>query len=241
MFIEALLPSLALLALTIGPWSVLRRSRSGKNTNDQALNSKQETGLGNLITVFTSILLLTLLLYVDSKYETLGNWPWWARVVGYPIMLLGAPLMAASVTIAFQWLLEFGGCSHSIGSRFYCSLCSEEWWTATKLRPFTVWVRAVAAILLIFAIADHKSQYFTFLRIIVFLSTLAAFIDDVRERNLVWAAAMGVICLLFNPIEPIYLQRRYWLPIDLAAGLILGLSLFRPVKVVERPTAQQTT
>lgn len=78
----------------------------------------------------------------------------------------------------------------------------------------------IVGVLLLIAIFPLPYGYYTFLRLIVFISSLILTFH-LREKALYnLSLAMIVLAILFNPIIPVYLSREIWLPIDLAsAGL----------------------
>jgi drug/metabolite transporter (DMT)-like permease len=81
----------------------------------------------------------------------------------------------------------------------------------------------ITAVLLFIAVAHLPIGYYTFLRIAVTLSTgYLAFTEHRRVGLSIWVLLLGSICILFNPLVPIYLgSRSAWQPIDIGAGLVL--------------------
>jgi hypothetical protein len=63
--------------------------------------------------------------------------------------------------------------------------------------------------------------YYTLLRVVACgVFAVAAFIAFERKQQaLIWV--YGFMSVLFNPIFPVYLSKGIWLPVDIAAGLLL--------------------
>lgn len=82
----------------------------------------------------------------------------------------------------------------------------------------------IIGILLLTAIFPLPYGYYTFLRLIVFISSLIL-IFDLREKALHnLSLVMIVLAILFNPIVPVYLSREIWLPIDIASAFVFFYS-----------------
>ena len=81
----------------------------------------------------------------------------------------------------------------------------------------SVWY--IAAIFLFLGATSMPSEYYFFMRIVVFCSCLyVMFINFINDR-LPWVIAFAVICFVFNPILPIYLyDKTSWVIIDIVAA-----------------------
>ena len=86
--------------------------------------------------------------------------------------------------------------------------------------------RLVAAGMLFYALADHPYAYFTLLRFIVCTVASYCAVQANSQKNEQWTWVYGVIAVLFNPIIPIHLSRGLWIIIDLAAAIVILVSLF---------------
>lgn len=81
-------------------------------------------------------------------------------------------------------------------------------------------VSTVVGVLLLIAILPLPYGYYTFLRLVVFISGLFLAYRFYEQKQSGWAILLTGIALFFNPVIPIYLAREGWLPIDLiSAGL----------------------
>lgn len=98
--------------------------------------------------------------------------------------------------------------------------------------PFFI-VRVIAAIMLVVAFGEHPYAYYQMLRWVVCgVAAYGAFMAK-EKKNFPWAWVFGITAVLFNPIMPFYMQRETWQMFDLAAALMLIVSLFmfRPKKI----------
>lgn len=85
-----------------------------------------------------------------------------------------------------------------------------------------IWIFIIPAAFLLIGIADMPIGYYTFLRIVVCLSSgvIAYGSYSIEEKINFGAALFGVIALLFNPIFPVYLQdKEIWATIDILAAI----------------------
>ncbi|MBQ4819614.1 DUF6804 family protein [Aquimarina sp. MMG016] len=109
--------------------------------------------------------------------------------------------------------------------------------TIRYLIPIKV-ISTICACLLFAAVFNLPIEYYTILRIVVFIGSLL--IIDALVRKNIWVLVFGVIAILFNPIIPMYLYiKSYWIPIDIASGILFLLVLFfdkpkRETKKIEK-------
>lgn len=85
-----------------------------------------------------------------------------------------------------------------------------------------IWIFIIPAALLLIGIADMPIGYYTFLRIVVCLSSgvIAYGSYSIEEKISFRAALFGLIALLFNPIFPVYLQdKELWTTIDIISAI----------------------
>lgn len=81
--------------------------------------------------------------------------------------------------------------------------------------------------LLIFAIADLPSGYYTFLRIAVTIGAIAVIIQEFKGEITAWIIVFGIITIVFNPFIPIYLHdKEVWMVIDIIAAILFGVKAF---------------
>jgi hypothetical protein len=86
-------------------------------------------------------------------------------------------------------------------------------------------MRAVAAVMLFIAFADLPYAYYQALRWVVCGVTGYGAYMAYEGKNQTWAWAFGVTAILFNPIMPFYLERETWQLLDVAAAIMLFISL----------------
>lgn len=83
------------------------------------------------------------------------------------------------------------------------------------------------AVLLLLALTDLPIGYFTFLRIVVTIGSVAVVVTEFEKGINFWVIAFGLTGILFNPIFPIYLgDKSAWMPIDLIAAVLFGIKSF---------------
>ena len=85
-----------------------------------------------------------------------------------------------------------------------------------------IWIFLIPAALLLIGIADMPIGYYTFLRIVVCLSSgvIAYSSYSIEEKINFGTALFGLIALLFNPIFPVYLQdKELWTTIDIISAI----------------------
>ena len=90
-----------------------------------------------------------------------------------------------------------------------------------SLKPVSI----ICALLLFIAVLKLPIEYYTFLRIIIFIGAFLVIIS--LSKKGIWVILFGIIAILFNPIIPVYLYLKlYWIPIDIIAGILFLLVLF---------------
>lgn len=87
-------------------------------------------------------------------------------------------------------------------------------------------LRAVTILLLVFATRELPYDYYTILRLVVCgVSAYGCYIAHINKDR-VWYWIFGIIAFLFNPIVPIYLEKRTWVVIDLFVAGVFAVSIF---------------
>ena len=91
-----------------------------------------------------------------------------------------------------------------------------------KLMSFT------CAVLLLLAITQMPSGYYTFLRLAVTFGSVAIIIHDIKNLHAVWLVLFVIAALFFNPVIPVYFYKKMlWTPIDIVtATVFLGYGLY---------------
>lgn len=79
-------------------------------------------------------------------------------------------------------------------------------------------------------------DYYTFLRIVIFIGAGVALYHLFRNKIYYWTVVFGFILILFNPIFPVYLHRKsLWMPLDIITGILfLCLNFIKKKREVER-------
>lgn len=81
--------------------------------------------------------------------------------------------------------------------------------------------------LLLLAIAELPSGYYTFLRIAVFIATLIVIVAEFKNGISFRVIAFGIIAIVFNPLIPVYLNdKETWIPIDIISAVFFGVKSF---------------
>jgi len=94
-----------------------------------------------------------------------------------------------------------------------------------KYLTISVLARIITALLLIWALEAHPYSYYKILRwITAGVSLLCLSIAASHERK-VWTGILAVITVAFNPIVPLHLAKATWAYVDLAAAIILLVSV----------------
>ena len=85
-------------------------------------------------------------------------------------------------------------------------------------------------------------RYYTFLRIFVFIVSIACVYEEYRlSRDLTpWGIVFCVVGILFNPIFPIYLGKRLlWMPIDIIAAILFFVYLLNKEREEQNSTSER--
>lgn len=96
--------------------------------------------------------------------------------------------------------------------------------TATKMKTLLL----ICAGLLFIGLIDLPIGYYTLLRIVVTIGSVAVVVTEYEEEGLsFWVITFGLITILFNPLIPIYLNdKSAWMPIDIIGGIIFVIKSF---------------
>ena len=83
------------------------------------------------------------------------------------------------------------------------------------------------ATLLLLCIANLPIGYYTFLRIVVTIGSVAVVVTEFENGINFWVIIFGLVAILFNPLIPVYLgEKEVWIPIDLIAAILFGVKSF---------------
>ena len=75
------------------------------------------------------------------------------------------------------------------------------------------------SILCLIAVFKLPYGYYTFLRLSISVFSLVHIYHNRKDGYSILNITLLIILILFNPIVPIYLTRKIWLPIDILVGL----------------------
>ena len=85
-------------------------------------------------------------------------------------------------------------------------------------------IRIICAALLFIAVFNLPIEYYSFLRLVVFIGAIVMIMDNLK--NPPWLLIFILIAFLFNPIIPVYLLNKlYWIPIDIISGVFFLLPM----------------
>jgi hypothetical protein len=85
----------------------------------------------------------------------------------------------------------------------------------------------ICAGLLFVGLIDLPIGYYTLLRIVVTIGSVAVVITEFENRLNIWVITFGLIAILFNPLIPIYLNdKSIWMPIDIIGGILFIIKSF---------------
>lgn len=84
----------------------------------------------------------------------------------------------------------------------------------------------ITSVLLLIAIFPIKEySYFVLLRWVVCFSAIFVGYFLFQEKRYSWVWLMGIIAVLFNPIEPVHLNKGIWQVIDFVTAIIFIVAL----------------
>jgi hypothetical protein len=85
----------------------------------------------------------------------------------------------------------------------------------------------LCGILLLVGIADMPIGYYTLLRLVVTIGSVAVVVAEMEKGITPWVIAFGLLALLFNPFIPVYLNDKdAWVPIDLIGGVLFFIKAY---------------
>ncbi len=85
----------------------------------------------------------------------------------------------------------------------------------------------ICAGLLFVGLIDLPIGYYTLLRIVVTIGSVAVVITEFENGLNIWVITFGLIAILFNPLIPIYLNdKSTWMPIDIIGGMLFIIKSF---------------
>ena len=85
-------------------------------------------------------------------------------------------------------------------------------------------LKLITSGMLFLAIFQLPYGYYNLLRLVVTISSGISSFNAYENEKVGIAIIFAIICLLFNPIFPIYLDKSMWIPIDILVGVFFGVS-----------------
>lgn len=108
------------------------------------------------------------------------------------------------------------------------------------MKPFLIFC-AISCFVGIFRL---PIEYYTFLRILIFIGASIIIYNFLSFRQYYFSIIFLIILILFNPIIPIYLYRKsLWIPIDTITGILFLLVAFaeKPEQKSEEKMIEETS
>ena len=135
------------------------------------------------------------------------------------------------------------------GETCSCGLASpllekiSEFESLESLKPST-WLQLCAAVMLLIALGDFPSEYYVFLRVVVFIASIWNIKEYYFNSKNDDFAMFVVICsaitlVLFNPIVPIYLDKTEWVIPDILASIFFLVVAFKDYKITNNKSTNR--
>lgn len=94
--------------------------------------------------------------------------------------------------------------------------------TITKLKTLLL----ICAGLLFIGLIDLPIGYYTLLRIVVTIGSVAVVVTEYKNGLNFWVITFILIAIIFNPLIPIYLNdKSAWIPIDIITGILFTIKI----------------
>ena len=93
------------------------------------------------------------------------------------------------------------------------------------MKKFFKTITIISIFLLLSAILPLPYGYYMFLRLVIFICSLILAYNFYKFNSQYWAVIFGLISLIFNPIIPIYLDKKMWISIDIISAGLFFFSL----------------
>ncbi|WP_121906548.1 DUF6804 family protein [Ulvibacter antarcticus] len=96
----------------------------------------------------------------------------------------------------------------------------------TLLKSKNRLISLICAGMLLFALLNLPIEYYTLLRIVVFIGALLVVVENLKKLH--WLFIFLLIAILFNPVYPVYLlQKGIWMPIDLVCAALFVIEAIK--------------
>lgn len=94
--------------------------------------------------------------------------------------------------------------------------------------------KIIIAVLLFLAVLDMPYGYYTFLRLVVFISSSFFVYQNYKSEKMFWVWSFVLIALLFNPVFPIYLDKTLWVVLDILTGIFMLVSIKYSINIMRK-------
>lgn len=85
----------------------------------------------------------------------------------------------------------------------------------------------ICAGLLFISLAELPIGYYTLLRIVITIGSVAVVVNEFENGFNFWVIAFGITAIIFNPIIPVYLNDKdAWMPIDILVAILFLIKAF---------------
>ena len=84
---------------------------------------------------------------------------------------------------------------------------------------------ALAAVMLFAALGRHAYDYYTVLRWIICGVAVFTVFQAAQSKKFGWLVVFVIVAGVHNPVAPVHLKRDTWAPVDIAAAVLLLLSI----------------
>jgi hypothetical protein len=85
--------------------------------------------------------------------------------------------------------------------------------------------KLIAAVMLFAALGRHHYDYYTLLRWISCGVCAYTAFQAAQSKKLGWLCAFAIAAVMLNPIAPVHLKRDTWAIVDIAAAVLLLVSI----------------
>jgi FtsH-binding integral membrane protein len=85
--------------------------------------------------------------------------------------------------------------------------------------------KLIAAVMLFAALGRHAFDYYTLLRCIACGVCAYTAFQAMHNKKIGWLWIFVIVAIVLNPIAPVHLKRETWAFIDIAAAVLLLLSI----------------
>jgi hypothetical protein len=97
----------------------------------------------------------------------------------------------------------------------------------------SITAKLIAAVLLFAALGRHAYDYYTILRWIACGAAAFAAFQAAQSKKFGWLVVFAVVAVVLNPVAPVHLRRDTWALVDIAAGVLLLVSI--PMLDIRKP------